>query len=164
MIIRKLEPDDDRMAVSHVYEESWKYGYKGLIPQEYLDSIPKGRWATRVDRPGFNALVMIDGDRIFGTSGYGKSRCADLKDFGEIISIYLLPEYIGKGYGRQLLKETVRELKESGFHDIYLWVLKGNYRARRFYEKYGFLLSDVYLNDNIGGRDLREIRYQLHLG
>lgn len=44
MEIRYITPADDRMLISKVYEESWKYAYKGIIPQHYLDSIPECRW------------------------------------------------------------------------------------------------------------------------
>ena len=44
MQIRKLRPGDDLFAVSRVYEESWREAYRGLLPQEYLNSIPLGKW------------------------------------------------------------------------------------------------------------------------
>lgn len=43
MEIRTINNADDRNAISQIYEESWKYAYKGIIPQSYLNSIPKGR-------------------------------------------------------------------------------------------------------------------------
>ena len=46
-----------------------------------------------------------------------------------------------------------------GYRNIFLWVLEKNLRARKFYEKEGFSMSDDYLDDNIGGKDVREIRY-----
>ena len=51
------------------------------------------------------------------------------------------------------------ELKNKGFTEAFLWVLEGNERARRFYESFGFIPTDDYLDDNIGGKDLHEIRY-----
>ena len=42
MEIRKLRPGDDLFAVSRVYEEGWRAAYRGLLPQDYLDSIPAG--------------------------------------------------------------------------------------------------------------------------
>ncbi len=33
---------DDWPAISKVYEESWKYAYQGIVPQDYLNSIPEG--------------------------------------------------------------------------------------------------------------------------
>lgn len=159
MEIRYITPVDDRMAISKVYEESWKYAYKGIVPQDYLDSIPEGGWATGLGDPKRKTLVYTDKGRIIGTSSFCESRFDKFSGQGEIISIYLLPEYMGKGYGKNLLEEVVEELKRLGYQNIFLWVLEDNIRARRFYEKQGFSLTEDFLDDNIGGKKLREVRY-----
>ena len=164
MEIRLIDEGDDRRAISKVYEESWKFAYKGMIPQSYLDSIPQGNWTEAVDTSGWNTLLVLDGDQIIGTSSYCNSRFEDWKDYGEIISIYFLPEYMGKGYGKALLQAAVDRLAEAGCKDILLWVLEENERAKRFYERNGFTASGVSLDDNIGGKALKEIQYVKKLG
>lgn len=159
MEIRYITPADDRAAISRVYEESWKFAYKGIIPQDYLDSIPEGQWARSIDRPNWKTLVCVDHDKIVGTSSIGKSRFEQFQDWGEVISIYLLPEYIGKAYGRLLMEFAVSELKKQGYDKIFLWVLEENIRARRFYEQFGFSLTDDFFDDKIGGKLLRQVRY-----
>ena len=69
---------------------------------------------------------MLDGGRIVGTASYCHSRFKDWKDYGEIISIYFLPAYMGKGYGRALLQAALDKLAEMGCTDILLWVLAEN--------------------------------------
>lgn len=51
MEIRYMTSADNRMTISRVYEESWKSAYKNIIPQDYLDSIPEGQWASNMDDP-----------------------------------------------------------------------------------------------------------------
>lgn len=94
-----------------------------------------------------------------GISSFCRSRFEKYTDSGEIISIYLLPEYMRKGYGRELLNFAINELTKQGFKEVFLWVLEENYGARKFYENFGFECTCDYLYDNIGGKDLREIRY-----
>ncbi len=159
MKIRYINQDDDRLSISRIYEESWKYAYKDIIPQEFLDSIPTGRWVSNLDKPEMHHLVAIDNDTFIGTSCICKSRFPEFKDYGEIVSIYFLPEYIGKGYGRQMLKAAINELAEMGYNNILLWVLEDNHRAIEFYGKNGFVRCDKYIDDNIGGKPLREIAY-----
>ena len=159
MEIRFLQSSDDRSKISRIYEESWKFAYRGLIPQEYLDSIPAGRWEKKFDTPGWSTMLCIEDGEYIGTSSFCKSRFEQYPDSGEVISIYFLPEYMGKGYGRQLLKAVLDELKKKGFTEVFLWVLEGNERAIRFYESFGFIPADDYLDDDIGGKDVREIRY-----
>ncbi len=95
MEVRYIIPADDRRMISKVYEESWKSAYKGIIPQEYLDSIPEGRWVPNLDKQGWRTLVCIDNGKIVGTSSFCKSRFEQFQGWGEIISIYLLPDCIG---------------------------------------------------------------------
>lgn len=159
MEIRHIKQDDNKFAISRIYEESWKFAYKEIIPKDYLDSIPSGNWAANLDKEGMNTLVLIEDGIFIGTSSYCKSRFSDFSNFGEIVSIYLLPQYIGKGYGKYLLAAAVKELELLGFFDIFLWVLEDNFRARRFYEKEGFVFSGKYLYNNIGGKALRELQY-----
>lgn len=163
MEIRHLTKSDDLLSVSHVYEESWKYAYKSIIPKSYLDSIPEGRWADNISDPTLKSIIVLENDNIVGTVSYCASRFSEMKHWGEIVSIYLLPGVMGKGYGKALLQAAVSELTEMSFNNIFLWVLEENINARYFYEKFGFVQSGRYLNDNIGGKDLREIQYVYHI-
>ncbi len=160
MEIRHIQKNDDRLAISRIYEESWKFAYKDIIPESYLESIPVGCWASNIEKEGMNTLVLIEDGLFIGTSSYCKSRFLDFSDLGEIVSIYFLPQYIGKGYGKLLLDAVIEELGQLGFDEIFLWVLEDNLRARKFYEKASFTPSGNYLNDNIGGKDLREMQYK----
>ena len=159
MEIRYLSADDDLLQVSRVYEQSWKHAYKGIIPQSYLDSIPEGRWAKSVSKPDMSSIVLIDNGTIVGTSGFCASRWEKFAGYGEIVSVYLLPEYTGKGYGRKLMETAMCELRKQGFDKLLLWVLEENTNARRFYEHLGFTNSGEVLDDNIGGKDLKELMY-----
>ena len=159
MEIRYLSPNDDLNEISRIYEESWKYAYKGIIPQTFLDSIPQGKWAKTVQK--FNTLVMSENDKAVGTSSFCPSRWEKFSGYGEIVSIYLLPEYIGKGYGSELLEKVIAELRRQGFEKNLLWVLEENNSARHFYEKHGFVCTDESIEDNIGGKTLKEVMYIL---
>ncbi|MDD7183706.1 hypothetical protein [Peptostreptococcus porci] len=44
MEIRYINSLDDRMAISRIYEECWKYAYKDIMPEEYLNLIEEGKW------------------------------------------------------------------------------------------------------------------------
>ena len=97
MTIRIMTRYDNKFAISRVYEESWKYAYKNIIPQSFLDSISTGKWASNLDKNGRKTLIMLENNEIIGTSSFCKSRFSEFQGMGEIISIYLLPQYIGKG-------------------------------------------------------------------
>lgn len=160
MKIRKLRPGDDLFAVSRVYEESWREVYRGLLPQEYLDSIPLGKWVPYLEQAGRESLLLLEEEKIVGTASCCASRTPELAGWGEIVSLYLLPEYWGNGWGKALLTAAVEQLESVGYQDFFLWVLEGNQRARAFYEHMGFRPSGAYAEDEIGGMPVREIQYR----
>lgn len=163
MEIRYITKEDSPLEISKIYESSWKFAYRDIIPQDYLDSIPAGRWADRIHSTGRSNLVLIENGMMIGTASFGKSRWEKYNDYGEIISVYLLPDFIGKGYGRLLIHKCVEELKQCGYHKVLLWVLAENSRARIFYEKTGFIDSGVFMDADIGGKNVREALYFLTL-
>ena len=163
MEIRPLRETDSRLEISRIYEESWKSAYRGIVPQAYLDSIPAGRWAEALDRAGWETLVLTERERLIGTSSVCASRWPDYPNFGEIVSLYLLPESLGKGYGKALLAAAVGALVDWGFRDALLWVLEENRRARHFYERAGFTLAGDVMDNEIGGNPLREVLYLRHI-
>ena len=159
MEIRYINPSDNREEIRKIYEKSWRFAYKCIIPQGYLDAIPAGGWVKNFDIPGWSTMVCVENGEFIGTSRFCRSRFEKYPNAGEVISIYFLPEFMGKGYGSKLLEAVMGELKNRGFTEVFLWVLEENNIARRFYEKNGFKCSYDYLDDNIGGKALREVRY-----
>lgn len=161
--IRPLRPDDDRLAVGKIYAESWKYAYKGIVPQSFLDGLSEEDCGKNLDREGiFHLAAVVDG-KLVGTSSYCRSRFPEYAEYGEIISIYFLPEYMGRGYGKKLLAAAVEKLSEMGFRDVFLWVLEGNHGARAFYERCGFFPSGEETTSEIGGKVLTELQYRFHI-
>ncbi len=161
--IKKLQPSDNLAEVSSIYAKSWKAAYKGILPQDYLDNIPEDRWVKALENPERHILVMLKDENIIGTSSYGKSRNAEYEGLGEIYSIYLLPEHMGKGYGKKLINAVIGELNKLGYKNIFLWVLEDNTRAIRFYENMGLAKTKNTRELKIGGKSVREIRYMVKI-
>lgn len=161
MVIRKATADDSK-DISRIHALSWKAAYKGIVPQAYLDELKEDFWFPAFDTwfndKALSAKVMLDNGIMFGCVTYGKARDQLRTDWGEVVSLYLLPEYFGKGYGRTLLESAMLDFKQSGFKNIYLWVLKDNKRARRFYEKNNWTLNkeDICVCE-IAGKQLTEV-------
>ena len=165
MITRKATVADVK-DISRIYALSWKTAYVGLVPQRFLDTIDDERWVEKFRRDigdgTLQALMICDGDTPVGCAAFGASRDEKMQGFGEIVSIYLHPNYFGKGYGEALLKATVAALRQQGYERIYLWVLRENARARRFYEKQGFADNGETCTLDIMGEELVDVRYVLH--
>lgn len=163
MGIRHMAPDDGKAAISRTYEISWHSVYRNILPQDYLDSPPTGYWIPYLEQAGRNVLVMEEGGQLIGTASYCASRAPSLLGYGRVVSIYLLPAWQCRGHGRLLLDAAVANLAALGHQDIFLWVLEENRRARQFYEKADFVPTQIWQEDTIGGKTVREIQYRRHL-
>ena len=159
MLIKQLTAHDDLCAVSRVYIHTWREAYRGIMPQSVLDNLVEARWMPVYTSSRLTTLVVKEAGRYIGVSAFGKSREENYSGWGEIVSLYMLPEYWGRGYGRILFERAIGRLRLDGFNNIYLWVLADNLRAREFYERNGFVNSGETKNFEIGGKTLPEIKY-----
>ena len=131
-----METDEEIKGRAFVAWHSWRYAYKGIVSQDYLD----GMKLEKVEEIAFKfkdgVYVAKDGDKVVGFVSYGEYRGEDLENAGEIYAIYVLEDYWGKGVGARLVETALENLKD--FQIVALWVFKDNLRARKFYEKCGF--------------------------
>ncbi len=154
---------DDINVIAKIYVNSWKYAYRGIVPQEYLDNLSVEKYMKKlkdISAPG-EFVFELEGS-VVGLAKVIACRDLDLDNSAEIQTIYFLPEYIGKGYGSTLLSWLREYASAEGYKNIIVWVLSANIRARRAYEKAGYK-SDLVKINNIGGENLQETRYLLNL-
>ncbi|MER7840066.1 GNAT family N-acetyltransferase [Streptomyces sp. NPDC096040] len=163
LLIRPMALDDcDR--VSEIRVRGWQYAYRGLMPQPFLDGLSVQRDAERRrarfrdGEDGVTDLVAVRGGEIVGWAAHGPYRDGEVHTGdAELYAIYLDPAHVGTGAGRRLL-ETV--LQQCARHArVYLWVLKGNTRARRFYELAGFRADGAEEPYEVDGVPVPEVRY-----
>lgn len=158
MRIIPLTPEN-ASAASRIYALSWKSGYRGLVPQDYLDALTEESWANTLLVPGRSGFLLEDGGVYVATASVSAARDTERPGWGEIISLYVLPTYWGRGYGQYLFAHAAACLRAQGFRNLYLWVLEGNARARAFYARSGFIPDGDRMTMHIGGRALSGVRY-----
>lgn len=157
---------DDLPALVQIHVASWRGAYTGIIEDEILDTIltvdrRTEQWERNIDEveQGLCQLIVAEWDgQIVGFCIFGKERGLAPEYDGELYAIYLSPDTQGRGIGTALLKQTIQDLRESGFVSMMLWVLTENHPARRFYEaKGGVLLHERSFN--IRYQTLDEVGY-----
>lgn len=158
MIIRRMTKDD-LAEIGVLYSESWKAGYKGLLPQDYLDKIVPERWTDRNVFLDNGSFVILNGERIAAHVHVRPAAEEKMSGRGEIHTMYALPQFWGTGCAGELFDYAVDRLHERGFDKIYLYVLEGNERAARFYKKHGFTPTDDTIKCEVGGAAVTDIRY-----
>lgn len=149
---------DDAAEVSWLYVRSWQAGYRGLLPQEFLESLRQDRWLHSFAGQA-GSFVLTDGGVIVGHLNARPAADPKMARWGELHTLYVLPEYWGRGCGGLLLERGVEWLRGQGLSPVYLWALETNTRARGFYEKHGFAPTADRLLCEIGGVQVTDIRY-----
>ena len=88
-------------------------------------------------------LVAEVGGTVAGFADYGPTRDEDLdpRSHAELNSLYVLPAYWSCGYGFGLWSKVQSLLRPTDFATLSLWVLEGNQRGRRFYERQNCVLD-----------------------
>lgn len=135
-IIKPMQTDNEINGKGYVHYKSWQETYAGLIDAEYLDNMTEEKCKAIAHKWTDYILVAKDGDKVVGFVGYGGCKDDGLTDCGEVFSIYVLADYHGKKVGYELMNAAIEKL--SAYIKIAVWVLKGNERAIKFYERYGF--------------------------
>ena len=158
--IKKMETDDEIRGKGCVHYKAWQQAYTGLVDQSCLDKMSVEKCVEIAYKWPDNLLVAKDGEHVVGFVGYGDCRNDDMKNAGEVFAIYVLSEYYGKGVGRALMDAALDLLPQDR---VAVWVLQGNKRAIRFYEKCGFR-SDGKSDTKILGSPITEIRMVLKRG
>ncbi len=161
--IREGQPDDaDACAAAHI--EGWRTGYRGLLPDEFLDTpefatqrIDRWRtWSWAHDNIDSQLFVAEVRDRVVGFSICGRERAHPVCDQisaglsadsgatasttlrGEVYAFYLHPDAWGSGAAAALMARCHEYLRDTGYTEAVLWVLRDNPRARCFYENAGW--------------------------
>jgi len=143
----------DADGITDVQVASWRAGYAHVFPESvlYADDFESSRrtfWNLWRFAPGHRIAVAVDtgnDDRVVGFSSYGpeRERARGFTGRGEVWAFYLDPDLWGSGIADDLMTHTETRLTTEGFDDAVLWVLEDNPRARRFYERFGWLASGI---------------------
>ena len=153
----------DTLTISKIHALSWKAAYEGIVSQDYLDNLKDDFWVEFFENSIWNDVLtvqlVLENDLPVGCISYGKSRDTKLPDWGEIVSLYLLPQYWGKGYAKRLLDAALTDFHENSYQNVFLWALIENERARKFYEKNKFTCNNEECIFEIAGEKLVDLRY-----
>ena len=131
-----MATDSDINGKGYVHWKSWHETYTGLVDPAYMEGLTLDKCVDTAHRWLDNILVAKDGEKIVGFVGYGVYRDDTLSDCGEVYAIYVLADHQGRKVGYELMNAAFEKLAD--YKRIAVWVLKGNDRAIRFYERYGF--------------------------
>jgi GNAT superfamily N-acetyltransferase len=121
---------DDVAAVAAIWREGWADGHVGHVPTELVAIRTPESFVTRAAAGLADTTVAEVDSEIAGfvmVSG------------DEVEQVYVAAVHRGSGVAAVLLTEAARRVAANGHRRAWLAVATGNTRARRFYERQGWV-------------------------
>lgn len=143
--IRKVEVGDAN-TLAFIQTESWKSAFNKILSKEALDKYTDinrviNMYTKLLKENIGNGLVLTIDDNPHCIAYWDKARDEEMEGYSELICIHSLCDNWGKGYGTVMMNYILSDIKNEGFSKVMLWVFEENYRARKFYENHGFVLT-----------------------
>jgi len=168
--VRRARPGDEA-EVAGVHVRAWQAGYRGLLPDRYLDALrPEDRMGRYTFDPADSdgpvdpavpvTSVAVEDGVVCGFVTTGPCLETERADGGEVLALCVDPDAWGRGVGRRLLAEARGRLGDMGCTGAVLWVLAGNDRAQRFYRADGWRPDDLRRRVEVWAVAVDEIRYR----
>ena len=115
------------------------------FPATYAAAIERSpeSWREQADRSAQGAdratFIAFSDELPVGMAALYREE--DQFDVGELLQVWVSPEYRGTRVIWDLMDEIFRWARENGFRRIIAGVTKGNDRAVKFYMNYGFSMT-----------------------
>lgn len=160
--IRELKPDIDGRAISEIYRH-----YVSETTVSFEVEPPEAYTMTQrlngiiSEFPGF---VWEENGKILGYCYV--HRWKERKAYERTLetTIYLSPDYIGRGIGRMLMQKLIDECRRRGFVSLIACITAENVASCRFHEDLGFVKVSHFIKVGYKfGRQLDVVDYQLIL-
>jgi GNAT superfamily N-acetyltransferase len=170
LLIRRAGVEDAR-TIAEIHVAAWRESYTGVIPAMLLAALDveerTARWRDILIAVGQGAddavfLAQRVGEAPGGFASCGRQRSEKLTRAGYVAdfsAIYVLRSLQRRGAGRRLMGAMAASLRERGYGNAAVWVLRDNMEARRFYEALGGETTGVEGVWSVEGLDIPDLAY-----
>ena len=156
--VREAESKDVHDA-ARVHALSSMTAYVGLLPPSEMESLTRreSSWQAALAQPDVSPFVAECDGEIVGVMMIGPAR--EEAGAGEIYVMYVHPDWWGSGAGQVLMDRAHQQLRQD-YGDAVLSTLGANGRARRFYERNGWVLDSGQVEPHLGAQATKIVRYR----
>lgn len=97
------------------------------------------RFTKRITKPNSTTFGVFDGNNLAGICNVSFQPRKKMNHRADIFSMYVEPEFRGKGFGKALIESAIkRACERKTIRQIYLTVVSSNKKAKSLYESFGF--------------------------
>lgn len=152
----------DALLISRLIAQSWRGAYQDILDPVYLTRLPEEYWLPSMrawlSSGRMYGYIAEEEGRPMGCVIYGRGRDEDHAEWGEIVSLYVLPEMMNSGIGSALLEGALAALRAEGFDRVYLWAIAEYTHGLRFYQRRGFRATGERVAYKLGSSDVTDVR------
>ncbi len=131
----------------------------GLAQVDYMVQTFQSKIAFEEQlQKGYEYYFIVEDGVIYGYLGVVQEETSMF-----LSKLYLKSEYYGKGIAQIILNLLKNECSVRSLNTIYLTVNKGNGRAIKAYERFGFIQTDSIITDIGNGFVMDDYVYTLYL-
>ena len=155
----------DALGIAQIHVGTWQNAYLGMIPDSFLQGLSVEQrarnWIKVLESTNAESQTIVAeiDEVIVGFIGIGPNRDSEVSDLGEVVAIYVDPNFQGQGVGSKLLHEGIQFLKNQGLKGAVLWVLDENTRTRVWYESHGWSVTGKSKTEKRVDFELLECQY-----
>ncbi len=130
---------EDYPEIKNLLKLSWDSAYKFIPREDRINYLNTYYTAERFQefQSNENVVNLIAEENNIVAGWMRLEYFPDSEEF-HLSSIYLLPEFKGRGIGTVMINKAFEIAKKKGHKEIWVGVMKENVPALRWYEKLGF--------------------------
>ncbi|MFC9255286.1 GNAT family N-acetyltransferase [Amycolatopsis thailandensis] len=140
LVLRPATPADAD-AVAKIWYHGWRDGHLGNVPEALVRVRTRESFHERAAQRVADTSVAMVGDEVAGFV---------MVVGDEVEQVYVSSDHRGSGVAGTLLAEAERLVGAGGHPRAWLAVAPGNARARRFYERCGWVDGGLFDNPAFG--------------
>jgi len=144
-VTTRIAGREDADSIDRIFRgsfcDTFAHLYRKADLDAFLGKFTRAAWQAELDDPDYAFLLAeIDGKPV----GYIKLGPpvlpVDAGDAaGELRQLYVVRDQHGSGIAAELIDWLLTEARRRGLAELYLTVFTYNHRARRFYQRHGFV-------------------------
>ena len=161
----RLAKKSDVDMLAKIQISSWKSAFGSILTRDilevYADTIKCTEILKNVLDTNRGKLYIASLNGVPCGELFWCEAGEDMPQNAQIIALHSLENSWGTGLGKAMMNKALLDIQLAGKSIVNLWVFKDNLRARRFYEKCGFIYSGREKSSDFG--NVVEVEYIKHL-